>query len=58
MSEFLLRFASDERGATAIEYGLIGASICVLAIAGFTAFGDAGRAMFDEIATKFSAAVT
>ena len=32
MSKFLTRFAQDESGATAIEYGLIAALIAVAAI--------------------------
>jgi len=34
------RFARDEEGATAIEYGLIVALISLAMIAGFTQFGN------------------
>ena len=39
MSKFIARFASDESGATAIEYGLIVALIAVVVITAFTALG-------------------
>lgn len=34
------RFATDEEGVTAIEYGLIAALIAVVVGAGFTTIGD------------------
>ena len=39
MSKFIARFASDESGATAIEYGLIVALIAVVVITAFTTVG-------------------
>ncbi len=39
MTKFLARFAQDESGATAIEYGLIAALIGVAIIGGATAVG-------------------
>lgn len=39
MSNFLARFAADESGATAIEYGLIVALIAVVIIGAFTSVG-------------------
>ncbi len=36
---FIQRFAQDERGATAVEYGLIAALIAVVVVAGFTTLG-------------------
>lgn len=39
MRSFLNRFAKDESGATAIEYGLIVALIAVVIIAAVTAIG-------------------
>ena len=45
---------ADERGATAIEYGLIAALIVVVIIAGMQAVGDALITNFyDKIATMF-----
>lgn len=39
MTPFLIRFAQDEQGATAIEYGLIAALIATVIIAGVTTIG-------------------
>ena len=41
MSKFIARFARDESGATAIEYGLIVALIAVVVITAFTSIGSA-----------------
>jgi pilus assembly protein Flp/PilA len=41
MSKIVARFAKDESGATAIEYGLIAALIAVAIIAGAGALGTA-----------------
>ena len=43
-------FARDERGATAIEYGLIGALIAVVIIAGASSLGKNAGATFNNIA--------
>jgi pilus assembly protein Flp/PilA len=40
MSKFIARFAKDESGATAIEYGLIVALIAVVVITAFTTIGN------------------
>ena len=55
MKEFqvaLGRFAADEGGATAIEYGLIAALIAVGAIMAMTAFGGSLGGMFNTVSTK------
>lgn len=45
----LVRFAKDERGATAIEYGLI-AGLMVLAIIGsLGSFAGANDAIYDQV---------
>ena len=41
-----IAFLHDERGATAVEYGLMAALIAVGCIAAFTAFGDNLRNLF------------
>jgi pilus assembly protein Flp/PilA len=56
MKNLVAKFASDESGATAIEYGLIAALIAVAMIAGATKVGTAINAKFTTIATKVSAA--
>ena len=40
MTKFVTRFAKDESGATAIEYGLIAALIAVVIIGGLTLVGN------------------
>ena len=50
------RFAADESGATAIEYGLIAALIAVGIIAAATALGGSLSDLFSRISTKLNAA--
>ena len=50
MSKFLTRFAKDESGATAIEYGLIAALIAVVIIGAVTALGTGARDNLQEVA--------
>ena len=50
MTQFLNRFAKDESGATAIEYGLIAALIAVVIIAAVTAVGTNLSGTFNNIA--------
>jgi pilus assembly protein Flp/PilA len=42
----------DDRGATAIEYGLIGALIAVIAIVGMTTFGSNLAGLFNYTANR------
>ncbi|WEJ33929.1 Flp family type IVb pilin [Devosia sp. SD17-2] len=44
------RFAQDESGATAIEYGLIAALISVVIIGAVTTLGTNLTTVFDDIA--------
>jgi pilus assembly protein Flp/PilA len=53
----LNRFAEDEAGATAIEYGLIAALIAVGIIMAMTAFGGSLSGMFNTVSTKAGAAM-
>ena len=48
MSKLIARFAKDESGATAIEYGLIAALIAVAGITAFDALGDQVSATFND----------
>lgn len=50
MKNLFARFAKDESGATAIEYGLIAALIAVVAIAGMQLIGTNLLAKFNTIA--------
>jgi pilus assembly protein Flp/PilA len=54
----LARFASDESGATAIEYGLIAALIAVAIIAAATTLGGSLSDLFLRISGKLNAAAT
>lgn len=56
MTQFMKRFAQDESGATAIEYGLIAALIAVVIIAGATLVGTSLRDKFNTISTKVTSA--
>jgi pilus assembly protein Flp/PilA len=51
MTKFIARFAKDESGATAIEYGLIVALIAVVIITVITTIGT-------KLTTKFTAVST
>lgn len=48
----LLKILKDEKGATAIEYGLLAALIAVVIIGAVTALGVGVKGTFDTIATS------
>ena len=52
MKNIVNRFASDESGATAIEYGLIAALISVVIIGVLSTIGTRLSAKFQQIATQ------
>jgi pilus assembly protein Flp/PilA len=52
MKTGFLRFWRDERGATAIEYGLIAALIAMVIITGVTSVGTKLNSQFNNIAGK------
>jgi pilus assembly protein Flp/PilA len=54
MKNLLARFAKDESGATAIEYGLIAALISVAVIGAATVIGQRINARLGEVATGLS----
>jgi pilus assembly protein Flp/PilA len=56
MKNLFTRFANDESGATAIEYGLIAAMIAVAIIVAGTALGSQLSATFATIDGKLSTA--
>ena len=56
MTKFFQRFAQNESGATAVEYGLIAALIGVVIILGATALGTQLNAKFQAVADKVQAA--
>ena len=52
------KFARDEEGVTAIEYGLIAALIAVVIIASVTAVGGNLTAVFTRIAGNLASALS
>lgn len=54
MTNFFARFAKDESGATAIEYGLIAAIIGVGIVAALTQVQTGLRGLFGDVATDLN----
>lgn len=54
MKNLLLRFANDDSGATAIEYGLIAAGIAVAIIAVVNGLGSQLAGTFNNVATQLN----
>ncbi len=52
MHRFITKFAQDESGATAIEYGLIAALIAVVIITAVTAIGTNLSGKFNNVANS------
>ena len=52
MKYSLLKFLSDESGATAIEYGLIAAGISIAILAAVNGLGSNLNTMFNSINTS------
>lgn len=57
MKATLRKFAQDENGATAIEYGLIAALVSVAAIVALGNMGTALKDMFESVAEILTGAV-
>jgi pilus assembly protein Flp/PilA len=55
MSKLFARFAKDESGATAIEYGLIAALIALAIMVGAGSLGNSINNQFGRIAGKLNA---
>ena len=58
MTHFLARFAQDQRGSTAIEYGLIAVLIVGALIGGLSSFADADKNMWTAVAVKVGTVVS
>lgn len=56
LHSFLRLFSRDEKGVTAIEYGLIAAIISLALISGATVAGPALKEMFVDIGNKLETA--
>lgn len=52
MLELMKRLARDQRGGTAIEYGLIAALIVITMIGGFVQFANSTTTIWGNINTK------
>jgi pilus assembly protein Flp/PilA len=57
MKIFVTRFAKDESGVTAIEYGLIAALISVVCITAMTTAGTQLNAIYTTIGTHLATAL-
>ncbi|KQR56408.1 Flp family type IVb pilin [Brevundimonas sp. Leaf168] len=56
MTKFISRFAKDESGATAIEYGLIAALVAVALVSVLTAMSGKLSATFDKVGSELDKA--
>ncbi|MEN5112741.1 Flp family type IVb pilin [Brevundimonas diminuta] len=56
MRNFITRFAKDESGATAIEYGLIAALIAVAIIGAISLMSGQLKATFGKVESELTAA--
>jgi pilus assembly protein Flp/PilA len=54
MMSIMLKKLRDQKGVTAIEYGLLAALIAVMIIAGAALAGGALNTLFNDIGTKLS----
>jgi len=53
MKTFVNRFASDQSGATAIEYGLIAAIVSVALVTALTSLGGKVVGLFTKVSDSF-----
>jgi pilus assembly protein Flp/PilA len=51
------KILKNSRGATAVEYGLVVALVCIAALTGMGTLGGKVKDMYDNIQNKYSAAV-
>ncbi|MBP0615638.1 Flp family type IVb pilin [Jiella mangrovi] len=58
MSNLIARFAKNESGATAIEYGLIAGIMAVALIAAFGMLAPQLKSTFDNVATTMKDGVS
>jgi pilus assembly protein Flp/PilA len=56
MSNFMKRFAQNQSGATAIEYGLIVALIAVVIIGAVTSLGSNLSTAFNAVSSQIASA--
>lgn len=53
----IARFARDERGATAVEYGLIAGLIAIGILLALTIFGNSVSGLFNSVASRSGTAM-
>ncbi len=58
MFKSIRKFAKDESGATAIEYGLIAALVSVAAIAALRGMGESLSNLFSTVSGELASAVS
>ncbi|RZJ05938.1 MAG: Flp family type IVb pilin [Brevundimonas sp.] len=58
LRRFLSRFARDDSGATAVEYGLIAALIFLAILSSVVALGDKTGALYEHIKTEIITAMS
>ncbi len=58
MLKTIRKFAKDESGATAIEYGLIAALVSVAAIAALRGMGESLSNLFSTVSGELASAVS
>ena len=49
MTVSITRFLRDESGATAVEYGLIAALVCLATVGALVSFADSTNAMYQYV---------
>jgi pilus assembly protein Flp/PilA len=54
MSKFIKKLVKNEKGATAIEYGLIAALIAVAAIGAMSSIGSKLSSTFNNVASQLN----
>ncbi len=57
MSDGLRRFLQDDRGATAIEYGLIASLVVVVVLAMMVAVGGENGALWERVGSEVGGAL-
>ncbi len=58
LARFCTHLGENQKGATAIEYGLIAALIAVAAIGAFQALGDTVSGMFNSVVVDVEGAIS
>ena len=58
MTVSIRRFLRDESGATAVEYGLIAALVCLATVGAMMSFADSTNAMYQYVVDAMTTATT